>query len=133
MRLLSSEGRGSRRRYLSRLRPAAEFLRNGNIPSLPLSLPKSRARDCSGNDKTDSVATLEVAETRGPREEEEREREEEASFYGALNSDEVARSITERIRIILEQINRPPGRIGEGILRGRGEGVRRGKTGRRHF
>lgn len=58
----------------------------------------------------------------------ESEREGKASFYGALNSDEVARSIYQAweeraIRIILKQINRPPtrrrteetlGRVGKG-------------------
>lgn len=125
MRLLSSE----------RVEVLVDVTYLGYIPRLDLFLPPSRdrasARFCSGNDKTDSVATLEVAETREDRGRRERGREEEASFYGALNSDEVARSITEDPNYILEQINRPR-RDGGGSIGG-GEGVRKGKTGRRHF
>lgn len=78
--------RGFRRLYLSPLHPASGFLRQTRTCR---NHAPARTCNCSGNDKADSVATLEVhgdAKT-------ESEWEGKASFYGALNSDEVARPI----------------------------------------
>lgn len=60
--------------------------------NLPKSRTRARACNCSGNDKADSVATSEVQRDAKT----ESEWEGKASFYGALNSDEVARPIYRR-------------------------------------
>lgn len=81
---------GFRRLYLSPLHPAGGFLRQTRACR---NRGRARAYNCSGNDKADSVATSrKCRETRRQRV----EREGKASFYGALNSDEVARPIYRR-------------------------------------
>jgi len=103
-------GPGFCRLYLSRLHlpsPAgANFF--GKFP--PISCPRARATAVVMIKRIPS-RTLQVRR----HEETASGREREASFYGALNSDEVARAVPRgeggRIRIILEQINRPPTRM----------------------
>lgn len=86
---------------------------------------RARACNCSGNDKADSVATSEVQRDTKT----ENEREGKASFYGALNSDEVARPIYRRGG---EGDPNYPGtdkQTADEVGRNIGEG-RKGKTGR---
>lgn len=69
--------------------PRADFF--GERESLPKSRACACACNCSGNDKADSVASEVQRDAKT-----ENEREGKASFYGALNSDEVARPIYRR-------------------------------------
>jgi len=86
------------------LHPANGFLRERELAEIA----GARACNCSGNDKADSVATSKVQGDMKT----ENEWEGKVLFYGALNSDEVFVLYTgvgkKTIRIILEQINRPP-------------------------